>query len=267
LASVIDENADRNREEMEHLADRMWELQESEARFHGLIDALGDIVVHRDRHGRIVEANRVLADMLGSKPQALVGRSLAELGIDIGVVPDSAFSDGEYLSSTDVAIRTEAGTRWFSWIELSVRDKGHGAVSHRAVARAIPARKRAETSAFTARERAETANQAKSRFLATVSHEIRTPMNGIMGMARLLADTTLTPEQSTYVGAVSTSASALLALIEDLLDYSKIEAGRFELEPQQVSPRELIENVVELLAPRAYGKGVGLGCHVGPCVP
>lgn len=267
LASLIDESAARNRQEMEHLADRMWELQESEARFHGLIDALGDIVVHRDRHGRIVEANRVLADMLGSTPQALVGRSLAELGIDIGVVPDSAFSDGEYLSSTDVAIRTEAGTRWFSWIELSVRDEGNGAVSHRAVARDITARKRAETTAFTARERAETANQAKSRFLATVSHEIRTPMNGIMGMAKLLADTTLTPEQRTYVGAVSTSASALLALIEDLLDYSKIEAGRFELEPQQVSPRELVENVVELLAPRAYGKGVGLGCHVSPCVP
>ncbi|MGQ2904521.1 MAG: ATP-binding protein [Neoaquamicrobium sediminum] len=267
LTSLLDENVNRSREEIESLADRMWELQESEEHFHGLIDALGDIVVHRDREGRIVYANRVLSDMLGCKPEALAGRKLLELGIDIGVVPDGAFADGECLSSADVAIRTEAGERWFAWIELSVRDKENNAVSHRAIARDITARKRAETALINARERAESANQAKSRFLATVSHEIRTPMNGIMGMAKLLADTKLMPEQQTYVAAVSTSASALLALIEDLLDYSKIEVGRFDMEPQPVSPRELVENVVELLAPRAYGKGIGLGCHVAPDVP
>ena len=148
-----------------------------------------------------------------------------------------------------------------------MRDKASDAVSHRAIARDITARKRAETALITARERAEYASQAKSRFLATVSHEIRTPMNGIMGMAKLLADTKLSPEQRTYVGAVSTSASALLALIEDLLDYSKIEAGRFEPEPQPMSPREIADNVVELLAAKAFAKGIGLGCHVAPDVP
>jgi PAS domain S-box-containing protein len=267
MATMLDESVNRSRAEIEQLADRMWELQESEERFHGLIDALGDIVVHRDREGRIVYSNRVLADLLGCEQKALAGRKLLELGIDIGVVPDSAFADGECLSSTDVAVRTDAGVRWFSWIELSVRDKENDAISHRAIARDITARKRAETALINARERAEAANQAKSRFLATVSHEIRTPMNGIMGMAKLLADTRLTPEQQTYVGAVSTSASALLALIEDLLDYSKIEVGRFDLEPQPVSPREMIENVVELMAPRAYGKDIGLGCHIAPGVP
>jgi PAS domain S-box-containing protein len=267
LASLLDERVTKSRAEIERLADRMWELQESEARFHGVIDALGDIVVHRDREGRITFANHVLAELAGSRPDQLVGKRLLEIGIDVGVVPDSAFSEGECLSSTDVALRTDAGLRWFSWVEHSIRDAGSGAVSHRAIARDITARKRAETALISARERAETANQAKSRFLATVSHEIRTPMNGIMGMAKLLADTDLSPEQQTYVGAVSTSASALLALIEDLLDYSKIEVGRFELEPQQVSPRELTENVVELLAPRAYGKAIGLGCHVAPDVP
>ena len=267
MDAVLDDSLTRSRDEIELLADRMWELEENDERFHGLIDALGDIVVHRDRDGAIVYVNSILAAILACEPQELVGRKLSELGIEVGIVPDSAFSGGECLSSTDVEIYTGAGTRWFSWIELSVRDKQSGSVSHRAIARDITARKHAEKALIAARERAETANLAKSRFLATVSHEIRTPMNGIMGMAKLLADTPLTPEQRTYVGAVSTSATALLALIEDLLDYSRIEAGRFELELQQISVREIVQNVVELLATRAFGKNIGLGCYIAPDVP
>lgn len=264
---LLDETTARSRAEIETLADRMWEMQESEERFRGLIDALGDLVIHRDRDGYIVYANKVFADLVETDQRDLAGKTLAELGIEVGIVPDAAFSDHECLSSTDVAIRTPSGSRWFSWIELSVRDKDSGAASHRAIARDITARKRAESSLITARERAEYASQAKSRFLATVSHEIRTPMNGIMGMARLLADTSLSPEQQTYVGAVSTSASALLALIEDLLDYSKIEAGRFDPEPQPMSVREIADNIIELLAARAFAKDIGLGCHVEPDVP
>ncbi|TPL04199.1 MULTISPECIES: PAS domain-containing hybrid sensor histidine kinase/response regulator [unclassified Mesorhizobium] len=266
-AALLDATAARSRAEIETLADRMWEMQESEERFRGLIDALGDLVVHRDRDGHIVYANSVFASLVELDARDLAGKTLSELGIDVGIVPDAAFSDHECLSSTDVAIRTPNGPRWFSWIELSVRDKDTGAVSHRAIARDITARKRAESSLITARERAEYASQAKSRFLATVSHEIRTPMNGIMGMAKLLADTDLSPEQRTYVGAVSTSASALLALIEDLLDYSKIEAGRFEPEPQPTSLREIADNIIELLAAKAFAKNIGLGCHVEPDVP
>ncbi|TIR64569.1 MAG: PAS domain S-box protein, partial [Mesorhizobium sp.] len=266
-AALLDETAARSRAEIETLADRMWEMQESEERFRGLIDALGDLVVHRDRDGHIVYANKVFASLVEIDQRDLAGKTLSELGIDVGVVPEAAFSDHECLSSTDVAIRTPNGPRWFSWIELSVRDRDTGAVSHRAIARDITARKRAESSLITARERAEYASQAKSRFLATVSHEIRTPMNGIMGMAKLLADTDLSPEQRTYVGAVSTSASSLLALIEDLLDYSKIEAGRFDPEPQPTSLREIADNIIELLAAKAFSKTIGLGCHVEPDVP
>ncbi|RVB18989.1 PAS domain-containing sensor histidine kinase, partial [Mesorhizobium sp. M7A.F.Ca.CA.002.10.1.1] len=266
-AALLDETTARSRAEIETLADRMWEMQESDERFRGLIDALGDLVIHRDRDGYIVYANKVFADLVEIDQRDLAGKTLAELGIEVGMVPDAAFSDHECLSSTDVSISTPSGQRWFSWIELSVRDKDSGAVSHRAIARDITARKRAESSLITARERAEYASQAKSRFLATVSHEIRTPMNGIMGMARLLADTSLSPEQQTYVGAVSTSASALLALIEDLLDYSKIEAGRFDPEPQPMSVREIADNIIELLAARAFAKDIGLGCHVEPDVP
>ena len=111
LAALASDDRHRSREAMESLADRMWELQESEERFRGLVDALGDLVVHRDREGRIVYANRVFAGLLDRKPAELTGRTLAELGVEVGIVPDAAFADGECLSSTDVAVHVAGGTR------------------------------------------------------------------------------------------------------------------------------------------------------------
>lgn len=258
---------EQHQQALESLADRMWEMQEGEARSRDLIDTLGDLVVHRDRSGRIVYANRIFADLVGCPPEELQGRTLEDLKIDVGLTADTAFSDGECLTYNDVPIRTSTCVRWFSWIELSTRDDTTGAVSHRAIARDITVRKKAEAASTEARERAEYANRSKSRFLATVSHELRTPLNGIMGMATLLADTALSPEQRTYVSSVSTSSKALLVLIEDLLDFSRIEAERFELEREPVSPREMIENIVELLVARAYEKPIGLGCHIAADVP
>lgn len=267
LKRHLADREEHHQQALEALADRMWEMQEGEARSRDLIDTLGDLVVHRDRAGRIVYANRIFADLVECSPEELQGRTLEDLEIDVGLTADTAFSDGECLTYNDVSIRTSTSVRWFSWIELSTRDDTTGAVSHRAIARDITVRKKAEAASVEARERAEYANRSKSRFLATVSHELRTPLNGIMGMATLLADTRLSPEQRTYVSSVSTSSNALLVLIEDLLDFSRIEAERFELEREAVSPREMIENIVELLVARAYAKQIGLGCHIAVNVP
>jgi len=247
----------------EELADRNWELKDIEERAHSFLEAQGDVIVRRDGEGIITYVNDPFCKLAGRSRDSLLGSNFALPVIEQG---DSALSsDGTRMH--DQKITAADGPRWIAWREVSVTLNAEGGKEVQAVGRDVTDRTQAERALADARDHSETANRAKSRFLAMVSHEVRTPLNGILGMTELLLDTALTPEQITYAKAVKTSGDTLLSLIEEILDFSKIEAGRLDLDARPFPLGTLIEETVELLAPRAQAKSLEIAAYVDDGLP
>ncbi len=247
----------------EALSDRNWELKEAEERARNLFESQGDLIVLRDAAGCITFVNDAYCE-LARHPRAMLVGSHATLEIleqgDVTLAPNGT-------KIHDQKIATPLGPRWIAWREGLVRiDAGQPAEMH-CVGRDVTDRAETERALGEARDHADAASRAKSRFLAMASHEIRTPLNGILGMSGLLLDTPLTPEQTTYAKAVKSSGDALLSLIEELLDYSKIEAGKIDLEHRSFELGALVEDVTELLAPRAQAKNLEIAAYVDERLP
>jgi PAS domain S-box-containing protein len=257
----LDRELQSLRTRVEELADRNWELKESQERARGFLEAQGDLIVRRDADGRITYANDAFCTLAGRARDALIGASYLPDVIEQGATTLA----GDGTRSHDQKIATAEGPRWIAWREVTVRTGADAEVQ--SVGRDVTDRAQAERALAGARDQAEAASRAKSRFVAMVSHEIRTPLNGILGMSDLLLDTALTPEQLTYTRAVKTSGEALLALIEQILDFSKIEAGRLDLEAEPFDLHALVEETVELIAPRAQAKDLAVASYVADDVP
>src|SRR3954469_9721727 len=247
----------------EELADSTWGLKEAEARATSLLEAQGDLIVRRDNGGRVTYVNDAYCALAGTARDALLGTTVALTSLRQGRA--STLPDGTRLR--DEQIMTADGPRWIAWRDVVVWTEKAEHAEVQSVGRDVTDRIEAERALADARDAAEAASGAKSRFLAMVSHEIRTPLNGILGMAGLLQDTPLTAEQTTYVKATVTSGTALLSLIEEILDFSKVEAGKLELEMHPFSLVAMVEDIVELLGPRAQAKGLEIASDVDERLP
>jgi signal transduction histidine kinase/ActR/RegA family two-component response regulator len=220
-------------------------------------DALGDITVCRDLDGMILSANRTFREVTGV--DAPEGRTCAELGI--------IFQPGKIAHSYDVEFTGTGFRRIFLWHDVVIRDPLVEGLVIQSIAREVTEERLQVEAGERARLAAEEESQRKSRLIAMVSHEIRTPLSGLLGMGHLLAGTELAPQQSNYLEGIRQSGTDLAQLVEDLLDFSTLAAGRFHLRPQRQAIRPLIENVVEMLSSRAHAKGIEIAAIIDPTLP
>ncbi|MFD1625948.1 ATP-binding protein [Azospirillum griseum] len=246
-------------------------VSESEARYRLLADNVTDLILVMRADGRITYVSPSMRDLLGYDPADILGTFPSAL-----LHPD----DQKHAANAFTGMQAGAPTRTithrvrhkdgrFVWMESSMRparDEG-GDFTIVAAIRDVTERKIAEEQLRDARLEAEAANRVKSEFLAAMSHEIRTPLNGVIGFADLLLSTDLTPEQRQYVALQREAGRGLLAIIGDILDYSKIEAGKLELEERPFDLHRLMRDCRDLMSNAASQKGLLLQLSMGAAVP
>ena len=242
-------------------------IRESEELFRLLSSAAPVGIVRCDREGRIIYANQRWGEMTGRAPDSALGSVWVDAihPEDRGNVErvwKAAVEAGMELKDESRFITPDGTIVWIGWQSRVLRGPDGAPIGFVAVLEDVTRRRAEEASLLEAKQAAEAANQAKSQFLANVSHEIRTPMNGILGMTELALETPLSPEQREYLGMVQGCAVSLLEIIDDVLDFSKIENGKIELEQIPFSILDCAENALQPVAVRAQQKGLGLEWYV-----
>ena len=255
------------------LAEAHEALAIGEAQYRLLADTATDAIVTVDDNGRVMFANPAVERLFGYTPEEVVGEPLSLLAPERDRPRHEAVFDGVRAGRYQVSVSAArvAGLRKDGReiaLELSC---GEGRVGHQrfftGILRDVSDRHAVEQAMIEAREQAIEGSRLKSEFLASMSHEIRTPMNGVTGMLELLLEEPLTEQQRKRVSVALGSAQALLTIINDILDLSKIEAGKLDLVPEWTDVRVLMDGVEGLLRPLAADKGLQVESSCGADVP
>ena len=245
-------------------------LRDQQFYTRSLIESNVDALITTDPAGIITDVNKQMEALTECTRDELIGSPFkdffteperAAAGIRL-VLADKKVTDYELTARARDGRKTVV-----SYNATTFYDRGRNLQGVFAAARDITERKLVEAELKQARAAAESASSTKSDFLASMSHEIRTPMNSIMGIADLLAKTTLTAEQAKYVGIFQRSGENLLNLINDILDLSKVEASQLEIERTGFSLQEQLDKVAEMVAPRATEKALKLTISAAPDIP
>jgi PAS domain S-box-containing protein len=250
-------------------------LKESEEKFKEIAENLGEVIWVEQQDGRIVYINSAYEKVWGRTCQSLYDKP--ESFMESIHPSDKERVIQSYLLENDTSngsaddhyriIRPDGVISWI-WSRMFPIYDGKGKIVRKVgIGDDITKIKEYEESLRLAKKEAETANKAKSQFLANMSHEIRTPMSGIVGFIELLSSMPLEREQACYLAEIKASTDALLTLINDILDYSKIEAGKLLIETIPFNIIRLVEETVSLFSPRAYKKGIEIISHITTGVP
>jgi PAS domain S-box-containing protein len=244
-------------------------LRDQQFYTRSLIESNIDALMTTDPSGIITDVNKQMEALTGCTRDELIGAPFksyftdperAEAAIKL-VLSDKKVTDYEL-----TACALDGKQTVVSYNATTFYDRSRTLQGVFAAARDVTERKRVEAELREAKAAAESASRTKSEFLASMSHEIRTPMNAIMGVADLLAKTSLSPEQDKYVQIFRRAGDNLLNLINDILDLSKVEASQIELERTGFSLKDHLEKVIEMVAARAQEKGLALVCEIAPNV-
>lgn len=237
-----------------------------------IVDSSSDAIIGKSADGTIVSWNPAAEEIFGYSVQEAKGKHISMLipAERMHEMPDilGKVARGEPVDRFDSVCLRKDGSRFDVSLAVSpIKDKTGTVLGICTIVLDISLRKQAEREMLRAKEAAEEAARAKTEFLANISHELRTPMNGILGMTELALDTELDAEQREYLLSVQSSGNALLRLISDLLDFSKTDSGRLQLELTPFNLPETIRQITRPLFFQAQQVGLEISCLVDPAIP